>query len=86
MGGAEIYRAAGSAPGVEGLDKLYPGGPFDPLEFASDPVRRLLLCFSCLSVEGNIARWNGSNVPTIKHRSSPKKGAILQRELELLAD
>jgi hypothetical protein len=37
MGGAEIYRAAGSAPGVEGLDKLYPGGPFDPLEFASDP-------------------------------------------------
>ncbi len=39
MGGAEIYRAAGSAPGVEGLDKLYPGGPFDPLEFASDPVR-----------------------------------------------
>jgi hypothetical protein len=41
MGGAEAYRAAGSAPGVDGLDKLYPGGPFDPLEFASDPVRSL---------------------------------------------
>lgn len=25
MGGAEAYRANGSAPGVEGLDKLYPG-------------------------------------------------------------
>ncbi|EIE23074.1 putative chlorophyll a/b-binding protein, chloroplast precursor [Coccomyxa subellipsoidea C-169] len=37
MGSAEAYRAAGSAPGVDGLDKLYPGGPFDPLEFASDP-------------------------------------------------
>jgi len=37
MGGAESYRAQGSAPGVEGLDRLYPGGPFDPLEFASDP-------------------------------------------------
>lgn len=41
MGSAEAYRAAGSAPGVDGLDKLYPGGPFDPLEFASDPVRSL---------------------------------------------
>ena len=25
MGGAEAYRANGEAPGVEGLDKLYPG-------------------------------------------------------------
>lgn len=25
MGAAESYRAAGEAPGVEGLDKLYPG-------------------------------------------------------------
>ena len=37
MGGAESYRAQGSGPGIDGLDKLYPGGPFDPLEFASDP-------------------------------------------------
>jgi hypothetical protein len=39
MGGAESYRAAGSGPGIDGLDKLYPGGPFDPLELGSDPVR-----------------------------------------------
>ena len=25
MGQAEAFRAAGEAPGVEGLDKLYPG-------------------------------------------------------------
>ncbi|KAK9832541.1 hypothetical protein WJX81_007565 [Elliptochloris bilobata] len=37
MGLAESYRNNGSAPGVDGLDKLYPGGPFDPLELASDP-------------------------------------------------
>ena len=37
MGGAESYRAQGSGPGLDGLDRLYPGGPFDPLELASDP-------------------------------------------------
>lgn len=37
MGGAESYRAQGSGPGIDGLDRLYPGGPFDPLELASDP-------------------------------------------------
>ena len=38
MGQAEAFRAKGEAPGVEGLDSLYPGGPFDPLELGSDPV------------------------------------------------
>ena len=37
LGQAEAFRAAGEAPGVEGLDKLYPGGPFDPLGLADDP-------------------------------------------------
>ena len=38
MGGAESFRANGELPGaVEGLDKLHPGGPFDPLGLDDDP-------------------------------------------------
>lgn len=38
MGGAEAFRANGELPGaIEGLDKLHPGGPFDPLGLADDP-------------------------------------------------
>jgi hypothetical protein len=38
MGLAEAFRANGELPGaIEGLDKLHPGGPFDPLGLADDP-------------------------------------------------
>ena len=37
MGQAEAFRQGGEAPGLEGLDSLYPGGPFDPLNLGSDP-------------------------------------------------
>jgi len=37
MSQAEAFRSNGEAPGLEGLDKLYPGGPFDPLNLAADP-------------------------------------------------
>ncbi|KAI8474368.1 MAG: light-harvesting chlorophyll a/b-binding protein LhcbM2 [Monoraphidium minutum] len=39
MGGAEVFRYNGEAPGGfgEGLDTLYPGEAFDPLGLADDP-------------------------------------------------
>jgi len=37
LGQAEAYRQGGEAPGLEGLDSLYPGGPFDPLGLGADP-------------------------------------------------
>ncbi len=37
MGQAEAFRNNPVGSGLEGLDQLYPGGPFDPLGLAEDP-------------------------------------------------
>ena len=50
------YRVNGGPLG-EGLDPLYPGGAFDPLELASDPVSFHLLTCTSRGQEGMFSIW-----------------------------
>ncbi|KAG6556111.1 hypothetical protein Mapa_002052 [Marchantia paleacea] len=43
VGGAEYYRSTNKSPLGSGLDRLHPGGAFDPLGLAKDPDQFALL-------------------------------------------